>query len=144
MKKPLPVYGKGDNIRDWLWVEDHAKAIDLVFHKGEIGETYNIGGHNEWKNIDLILFLCDIMDDKLGKKKGESRGLITFVKDRAGHDMRYAIDATKIKNELGWVPSVTFEQGLKNTVEWYLNNQNWLENVTSGSYLEYYKEQYKN
>ena len=143
-EKPLPVYGKGDNIRDWLWVEDHAKAIDVIFHKGEIGETYNIGGHNEWKNIDLIHLLCDIMDDKLGRSKGESRGLITFVKDRAGHDMRYAIDATKIKNELGWVPSVTFEQGLKRTVEWYLNNQKWLENVTSGSYLEYYKEQYKN
>ena len=142
-EKPLPVYGKGENIRDWLWVEDHAKAIDDVFHKGEIGETYNIGGHNEWKNIDLIHLLCDIMDQKLGNSIGKSRELITFVKDRAGHDMRYAIDATKIKNKLGWIPSVTFEQGLKSTVEWYLENQKWMKNVTSGSYLEYYNEQYK-
>ena len=142
-EKPLPVYGKGENIRDWLWVEDHAKAIDDVFHKGEIGETYNIGGHNEWKNIDLIHLLCDIMDQKLGNSIGKSRELITFVKDRAGHDMRYAIDATKIKNKLGWIPSVTFEQGLKITVEWYLENQKWMKNVTSGSYLEYYNEQYK-
>ncbi len=142
-EKPLPVYGKGENIRDWLWVEDHAKAIDDVFHKGEIGETYNIGGHNEWKNIDLIHLLCDIMDQKLGNSIGKSRELITFVKDRAGHDMRYAIDATKIKDTLGWIPSVTFEQGLKSTVEWYLENQKWMKNVTSGSYLEYYNEQYK-
>lgn len=142
-EKPLPVYGKGENIRDWLWVEDHAKAIDDVFHKGEIGETYNIGGHNEWKNIDLIHLLCDIMDQKLGNSIGKSRELITFVKDRAGHDMRYAIDATKIKDTLGWIPSVTFEQGLKSTVEWYLENQEWMKNVTSGSYLEYYNEQYK-
>ena len=124
-------------------MEDHAKAIDDVFHKGEIGETYNIGGHNEWKNIDLIHLLCDIMDQKLGNSIGKSRELITFVKDRAGHDMRYAIDATKIKNKLGWIPSVTFEQGLKSTVEWYLENQKWMKNVTSGSYLEYYNEQYK-
>ncbi len=142
-EKPLPVYGKGENIRDWLWVEDHAKAIDDVFHKGQIGETYNIGGHNEWKNIDLIHLLCDIMDQKLGNSIGKSRELITFVKDRAGHDMRYAIDATKIKDTLGWIPSVTFEQGLKSTVEWYLENQKWMKNVTSGSYLEYYNEQYK-
>ena len=142
-EKPLPVYGKGENIRDWLWVEDHAKAIDVIFHKGEIGETYNIGGHNEWKNIDLIHLLCDILDQKLGNSIGKSRELITFVKDRAGHDMRYAIDATKIKNKLGWIPSVTFEEGLKSTVEWYLENQKWMKNVTSGSYLEYYNEQYK-
>jgi dTDP-glucose 4,6-dehydratase len=142
-EKPLPVYGKGENIRDWLWVEDHAKAIDVIFHKGEIGETYNIGGHNEWKNIDLIHLLCDILDQKLGNSIGKSRELITFVKDRAGHDMRYAIDATKIKNKLDWIPSVTFEEGLKSTVEWYLENQKWMKNVTSGSYLEYYNEQYK-
>jgi len=140
--KPLPVYGKGENVRDWLWVEDHARAIDVVFHKGKEGETYNIGGHNEWKNIDLVHLLCDTMDRKLNRPAGESRKLITYVKDRAGHDLRYAIDATKIKNELGWMPSITFEEGLEKTVDWYLNNQAWLNNVTSGNYQKYYEEQY--
>ena len=141
-KKPLPVYGKGENVRDWLWVVDHAIAIDLIFHEGKIGETYNIGGHNEWKNIDLIHFLCDLMDKKLGNEIGVSRNLITYVKDRAGHDLRYAIDASKIQNELGWNPSVTFEKGLESTVDWYLNNENWLNDVTSGVYQRYYDEQY--
>ncbi len=140
--RPLPVYGKGDNVRDWLWVVDHARAIDTIFHKGKVGETYNIGGHNEWKNIDIVHLLCDTMDEKLGREKGTSRKLITFVKDRAGHDKRYAIDATKIKNELGWLPSVTFEQGLDITIDWYLANQEWMDNITSGEYLNYYKEQY--
>lgn len=140
--KPLPVYGKGENVRDWLWVNDHARAIDEIFHNGKIGETYNIGGHNEWTNIDLVHLLCDIMDKKLGREKGESAKLITFVKDRAGHDLRYAIDATKIKNELNWTPSITFEVGLEKTVEWYLENEEWLNNVTSGAYQNYYKEQY--
>ena len=139
---PLPVYGKGENVRDWLWVVDHAIAIDLIFHKGKVGETYNIGGHNEWKNIDLIHFLCDLMDQKLGNENGESRNLITYVKDRAGHDLRYAIDASKIQNELGWIPSVNFETGLASTVDWYLNNENWLNDVTSGVYKRYYEEQY--
>ena len=141
-KKPLPVYGKGENVRDWLWVVDHAIAIDLIFHEGKIGETYNIGGHNEWKNIDLIHFLCDLMDKKLGNEIGVSRNLITYVKDRAGHDLRYAIDASKIQNELGWTPSVTFEKGLESTVDWYLSNENWLNDVTSGVYQRYYDEQY--
>jgi dTDP-glucose 4,6-dehydratase len=141
--KPLPVYGKGENVRDWLWVEDHARAIDVIFHKGKIGETYNIGGHNEWKNIDLVHLLCSIMDKKLGRAEGESAQLITYVKDRAGHDLRYAIDATKIKNELGWTPSITFEEGLEKTVEWYLNNEAWLNNITSGNYKEYYEQQYE-
>ena len=140
--KQLPIYGKGENIRDWLWVEDHARAIDLIFHDGKLGETYNIGGNNEWTNIDLVHLLCDILDEKLKNKPGTSRKLIKFVKDRAGHDMRYAIDATKIKNDLGWEPSVTFDQGLEKTVEWYLNNKEWLEHVTSGAYLEYYSKQY--
>lgn len=140
--KPLPVYGEGLNVRDWLWVVDHARAIDTVFHQGKIGETYNIGGHNEWKNIDLVNLLCDLMDEKLGNPKGASRKLITFVKDRAGHDLRYAIDATKIKDDLGWVPSVTFEEGLSKTVDWYLSNAEWLGNVTSGAYRNYYEEQY--
>lgn len=140
--KPVPVYGKGENVRDWLWVEDHARAIDVILHKGKNGETYNIGGHNEWKNIDLIRLLCRIMDKKLGRAEGESEKLITFVKDRAGHDLRYAIDATKLKNELGWMPSLQFEEGLEKTVDWYLNNQEWLENVTSGHYQKYYEEQY--
>jgi dTDP-glucose 4,6-dehydratase len=140
--KPLPVYGEGLNIRDWLWVADHARAIDDIFHKGVIGETYNIGGHNEWKNIDLVHLLCDTMDEKLGRDKGAARQLITYVKDRAGHDMRYAIDATKIKDELGWIPSVTFEEGLSKTVDWYLENEEWLENVTSGNYRSYYEDQY--
>ncbi len=141
-KKPLPVYGKGENVRDWLWVVDHARAIDLIYHKGKTGETYNIGGNNEWKNIDLIRVLCKIMDKKLGRRAGESEELITFVKDRAGHDLRYAIDSTKLSKELGWEPSVQFEEGLEITVDWYLKNREWLDNVTSGAYQEYYKEQY--
>lgn len=141
-QKSLPIYGKGENVRDWLWVEDHASAIDLIFHNGEFGETYNIGGHNEWKNIDLVHLLCDIMDEELNRSKGESRKLITYVKDRAGHDMRYAIDATKINDKLGWKPSVTFEQGLRNTVKWYLSNEKWLNDVTSGAYQRYYDEHY--
>ena len=142
--KPLPVYGEGVNVRDWLWVVDHARAIDDVFHKGRVGETYNIGGYNEWKNIDIVHLLCDTMDDKLGREKGASRELITFVKDRAGHDMRYAIDAAKIKKELGWEPSVTFEQGMDKTIDWYLANEEWMENITSGAYMDYYKNQYIN
>lgn len=141
-EKPLPVYGKGENVRDWLYVEDHATAIDLILREGKIGETYNIGGHNEWKNIDLIRLLCDKMDEKLGREKGTSQKLITFVTDRAGHDLRYAIDATKIKEDLGWVPSVTFEQGLQKTIDWYLENTEWLKNVTSGEYMKYYEEMY--
>lgn len=140
--KTIPVYGKGENIRDWLYVEDHANAIDLLFHKGRVGETYNIGGNNEWKNIDLILKLCEIMDQKLGRSKGTSAGLITFVKDRAGHDLRYAINAEKIQDELGWAPSLHFGKGLELTVEWYLANEQWLENVTTGEYQKYYEEQY--
>lgn len=141
--KPLPVYGKGENIRDWLWVNDHAIAIDLIFHKGTDGETYNIGGHNEWTNIDLIKELCSIMDERLGREKGSSEQLITYVKDRAGHDARYAIDASKIQKELGWVPSITFEEGLRNTVDWYLQNEAWLDRVTSGDYQNYYENQYQ-
>lgn len=141
--KALPVYGKGENIRDWLWVEDHARAIDVIFHNGKIGETYNIGGHNEWTNIDLIKVLCKVMDKKLGRKEGESEKLITFVKDRAGHDMRYAIDSSKLQKELGWVPSLQFEEGLEKTVDWYLANTEWLENITSGDYKDYYEKQYK-
>lgn len=140
--KPIPVYGKGENVRDWLWVEDHARAIDVILHKGKNGETYNIGGHNEWKNIDLIHLLCKIMDKKLGRAEGESAKLITFVKDRAGHDLRYAIDATKLKKELGWTPSLQFEEGLEKTVDWYLANQAWLDHVTSGDYKKYYEDQY--
>jgi dTDP-glucose 4,6-dehydratase len=143
-KKPVPVYGKGENIRDWLFVNDHASAIDLIFHKGNSGDTYNIGGNNEWKNIDLIQLLCKVMDQKLGRKEGESAQLITFVKDRAGHDLRYAIDSSKLQTELGWKPSVTFEQGLEKTVDWYLNNPEWLNHVTSGAYQNYYNEQYSN
>jgi dTDP-glucose 4,6-dehydratase len=142
-KKPLPVYGKGENVRDWLWVEDHANAIDLVFHKGKIGETYNIGGHNECTNIELVNLLCDIMDKKLSKNEGDSRKLITYVKDRAGHDLRYAIDATKIEKELGFKPSLNFQVGLEKTVDWYLDNKNWLDDVTSGNYQNYYKQHYK-
>lgn len=141
-KKPLPIYGKGENVRDWLFVEDHVKAIDVIFHNGTIGETYNIGGHNEWKNIDIIRELCKQMDAKLGRENGESEKLITFVKDRAGHDMRYAIDATKLKNELGWKPSLQFEEGLSKTIDWYLNNKEWLQHVTSGNYQNYYQTQY--
>jgi len=140
--RPIPVYGKGDNIRDWLFVEDHAAAIDLIFHKGRSGETYNIGGANEWTNIDLINKLCEIMDEELGREKGTSAKLITFVKDRAGHDQRYAIDFTKLKNELGWQPSLQFEEGLRRTVKWYLSNENWLNSVTSGDYQNYYQDQY--
>ncbi|WP_346858868.1 dTDP-glucose 4,6-dehydratase [uncultured Draconibacterium sp.] len=140
--KPLPVYGKGENVRDWLWVVDHARAIDVIFHKGEVGETYNIGGFNEWTNIDLIKVMCKKMDEKLGRRVGESEKLITYVKDRAGHDLRYAIDATKIKNELGWEPSLQFEEGIELTIDWYLENTEWLENVTSGDYQKYYQEQY--
>jgi dTDP-glucose 4,6-dehydratase len=139
----IPIYGKGDNIRDWLYVEDHASAIDVVFHKGGLGETYNIGGNNEWTNIDLIRLLCKIMDEKLGKESGSSEKLITFVKDRAGHDLRYAIDSTKLKTELGWEPSLTFEVGLPKTVDWYLDNEDWLNSVTSGAYQNYSKQQYQ-
>jgi len=140
--KPLPVYGKGENIRDWLWVEDHARAIDVIFHRGTPGETYNIGGHNEWKNIDLIRLMCRIMDRKLGRGEGTSEKLITYVKDRAGHDLRYAIDSSKLQRELGWTPSLQFEEGLEKTIDWYLNNEEWLAHVTSGDYLKYYEEQY--
>lgn len=140
--KPLPVYGDGNYTRDWLFVEDHAIAIDLVFHEGNNHETYNIGGFNEWKNIDLVKLLCQIMDQKLGREFGKSQELITYVKDRPGHDLRYAIDASKINKELGWKPSVTFEEGLEKTINWYLNNEDWLQNVTSGSYKDYYKKQY--
>jgi len=140
--KPIPVYGRGENIRDWLYVVDHANAIDVIYHSGKIGETYNIGGWNEWKNIDLIHELCKIMDRKLDRDDGESAKLITFVKDRPGHDLRYAIDSSKIKNELGWEPSLKFEEGLEKTVDWYLSNQDWLDEVTSGEYQKYYEEQY--
>lgn len=141
--KPVPVYGKGENVRDWLWVEDHARAIDVIFHEAASGQTYNIGGHNEWKNIDLIELLCGIMDRKLGRPEGESAKLITYVKDRAGHDLRYAIDATKLKRDLGWEPSLQFEEGLEKTVDWYLTNEDWLADVTSGHYQQYYEEQYE-
>ncbi|MBP0903724.1 dTDP-glucose 4,6-dehydratase [Mariniflexile gromovii] len=142
-EKPLPVYGDGNYTRDWLFVEDHARAIDLVFHKGENAETYNIGGFNEWKNIDLVKLLCKIMDVKLGRNIGHSEALITYVRDRPGHDLRYAIDASKINKELGWEPSVTFEEGLEKTIDWFLRNKEWLDNVTSGVYQTYYKNQYK-
>jgi len=140
--KPLPIYGKGDNVRDWLFVKDHAVAIDTILQKGKLGETYNIGGHNEWSNIDLVRLLCDKMDDKLNREIGTAQKLITFVKDRAGHDMRYAIDATKIEKELGWTPSVTFEEGLSQTIDWYFENKDWLDNVTSGEYAKYYAKMY--
>ncbi len=143
-KKPLPVYGKGENIRDWLWVEDHARAIDTIFHNGRIGESYNVGGLNEWTNIELVKYLCRLMDDKLGRNPGESEQLITYVTDRKGHDLRYAIDASKLENELGWTPSIQFEEGLEKTVDWYLNNQTWVEKVTSGAYQSYYNEMYSN
>ncbi len=142
--KPLPVYGKGENVRDWLWVNDHAKAIDVIFHNGKNGETYNIGGNNEWKNIDLVHKLCEIMDRKLGRASGESAKLITYVTDRAGHDFRYAIDASKLENDLGWKPSVEFAQGFEKTIDWYLENEVWLENVTSGNYQTYYSSMYTN
>jgi len=141
--KPLPVYGKGENIRDWLWVNDHASAIDVIFHEGKMGETYNIGGHNEWTNNDLIKLLCKIMDQKLGREEGTSVKLISYVKDRAGHDLRYAIDSTKLQNDLGWTPSLQFEEGLTKTVEWYLENTAWLDRITSGDYQSYYEDQYE-
>lgn len=141
--KPVPVYGKGENIRDWLYVVDHACAIDQVFHQGKVGDTYNIGGHNEWKNLDLIYLLCKIMDTKLGRPAGTSEKLITFVKDRAGHDLRYAIDSSKIQRELGWKPSLQFEEGLEKTVEWYLQNETWLNNIITGEYEKYYINQYE-
>ncbi|MCB9262395.1 MAG: dTDP-glucose 4,6-dehydratase [Flavobacteriales bacterium] len=140
--KPLPVYGKGENVRDWLFVNDHATAIDVIFHKGKTGETYNIGGNNEWKNIDLIKLMCKLMDEKLSRPNRTSEQLITYVKDRAGHDFRYAIDSTKLMTELGWKPSLQFEEGLSKTIDWYLANDDWLKNVTSGAYLDYYKKQY--
>lgn len=143
-EKSLPVYGEGLNIRDWLYVVDHARAIDVIYHGGKVGETYNIGGHNEWTNIDLIKVLCKQMDEKLGREKGSSEKLITYVKDRAGHDMRYAIDATKLKNELGWLPSLQFEEGLGKTIDWYLSSDVWLNNITSGNYNKYYEKQYTN
>jgi dTDP-glucose 4,6-dehydratase len=141
--KPLPVYGKGENVRDWLWVEDHAGAIDAIFHKGRIGEKYNIGGFNEWKNIDIVRLLCGIMDRKLGRPAGESAKLIEFVKDRPGHDLRYAIDAGKLNKELGWLPSLQFEEGLEKTVDWYLQHEEWIKHVTSGDYQHYYERQYE-
>jgi len=141
--RSLPVYGDGNYTRDWLYVQDHARAIDVIFHKGKNHETYNVGGFNEWKNIDLVKLLCKQMDEKLGREKGSSEKLITFVKDRPGHDKRYAIDAQKLNKELGWSPSVTFEEGLKKTIDWCLDNQEWLDNVTSGNYQEYYNKQYK-
>jgi dTDP-glucose 4,6-dehydratase len=140
--KPLPVYGKGENVRDWLWVDDHAIAIDTIFHKGKVGDKYNIGGFNEWKNIDIVNLLCKMMDKKLGRQDGESAKLITYVTDRPGHDLRYAIDATKLNEELGWKPSLQFEEGLEKTVDWYLQNQEWVHHVTSGDYQKYYNQQY--
>ena len=142
--KPLPVYGKGENVRDWLFVEDHARAIDIIFHKGRIADTYNIGGFNEWKNIDLIKVIIKTVDKILGNPEGYSDKLITYVTDRAGHDLRYAIDSTKLKNELGWEPSLQFEEGIEKTVRWYLDNQEWMDNITSGEYERYYENMYKN
>ena len=141
--KPLPVYGKGENVRDWLYVVDHARAIDLIFHRGKIGDTYNIGGFNEWKNIDIVKVLIRTVDRLLGRPEGTSDHLITYVTDRAGHDLRYAIDSTKLKQELGWKPSLQFEEGIEKTVRWYLDNQGWMDNITSGEYEKYYEEQYK-
>lgn len=142
-KKSLPVYGKGENIRDWLFVEDHASAIDVIFHGASPGSVYNIGGNNEWKNIELVKYLCRLMDSKLGRHAGESESLISYVTDRPGHDLRYAIDSSKLQSDLGWKPSVTFEQGLEKTVDWYLKNQDWLEHVTSGAYQDYYRKIYQ-
>lgn len=142
--RPIPIYGKGENVRDWLWVNDHARAIDVIFHDGVVGETYNIGGNNEWTNIDLIRKLCEVMDKKLNREPGTSASLITFVQDRAGHDIRYAIDSTKLMTELGWKPSLQFEEGLEKTVDWYLQNEEWLNNVVSGGYQKYYEEMYGN
>ncbi len=141
--KPLPIYGKGENVRDWLYVEDHVRAIDTIFHNGKVGETYNIGGHNEWTNLNLVKELCRQMDEKLGREKGSSEKLITYVTDRAGHDLRYAIDASKLKNELGWLPSLQFEEGISKTIDWYLNNKEWLDDVTSGGYQLYYDTMYR-
>ena len=143
-RKPLPVYGKGENVRDWLYVEDHARAIDIIFHKGKVAETYNIGGFNEWKNIDIIKVVIKTVDRLLGRKEGEDLDLITFVTDRAGHDMRYAIDSRKLQRELGWEPSLQFEEGIEKTVRWYLDNQAWLDNITSGEYEKYYESMYAN
>ncbi|MBR4525479.1 MAG: dTDP-glucose 4,6-dehydratase [Bacteroidales bacterium] len=143
-RKPLPVYGKGENVRDWLYVEDHARAIDVIFHKGKIGDTYNIGGFNEWKNIDIVKVLIKTTDRLLGRAEGEDMDLITYVTDRAGHDLRYAIDSTKLQKELGWEPSLQFEEGIEKTVRWYLDNQDWLDNVTSGDYQKYYENMYAN
>jgi dTDP-glucose 4,6-dehydratase len=143
-KIEIPVYGKGENIRDWLWVEDHARAIDVIFHNGKLGESYNVGGLNEWTNIDLVRYLCKILDTKLNREFGESAQLIKFVKDRAGHDARYAIDASKLEKELGWKPSLKFEEGLEKTVDWYLSNQEWTEKITNGSYKDYYQKMYNN
>ncbi len=140
--KPLPIYGKGENVRDWLYVEDHAAAIDLIFHQGKVGETYNIGGHNEWTNIDLVKEICRQMDTKLGREAGASEKLITYVTDRAGHDLRYAIDASKLQEQLGWVPSLQFEEGISKTIDWYLQNQKWLTDITSGAYRDYYEGLY--
>lgn len=142
-KRALPVYGKGENVRDWLYVEDHAEAIDLIYHKGKDQETYNIGGENEWSNINLIKLLCADMDEKLNRSNGESENLISYVKDRAGHDFRYAIDCSKIKKDLGWSPKITFEEGLRKTIDWYLTNDTWIQNIKTGSYQEYYKAQYE-
>jgi dTDP-glucose 4,6-dehydratase len=143
-KKPLPVYGKGENIRDWLFVEDHASAIDVIFHNAQPGSIYNIGGNNEWKNIDVVNTLCSLLDKKLDRSKGESGQLITYVKDRPGHDLRYAIDSSKLQNELGWEPQADFATGLEKTVDWFLSNRDWLDHVTSGAYLKYYSQMYQN
>ena len=140
--KPLPIYGKGENIRDWLHVQDHVEAIDLIFHEGAVGETFNIGGHNERQNIELVKLLIELVDKKLNRKQGTSLELITYVKDRAGHDMRYAIDAEKLQNVLGWTPKYTVEQGMEQTVDWFLENENWINNIVSGDYLNYYEKQY--
>ena len=142
-RKPLPVYGKGENVRDWLYVEDHARAIDVIFHNGKIADTYNIGGFNEWKNIDIIKVVINTVDRLLGRKEGEDMDLITYVTDRAGHDLRYAIDSSKLQRELGWEPSLQFEEGIEKTVKWYLENQEWLDNITSGDYEKYYDSMYK-
>ncbi len=142
--KPLPVYGKGENVRDWLFVEDHARAIDLIFHRGTVAETYNIGGFNEWKNIDLIKVIIRTVDRLLGNPKGTSDNLITYVTDRPGHDMRYAIDSRKLQRELGWEPSLQFEEGIEKTVRWYLDNEEWMDNITSGDYQRYYDDMYSN
>ena len=142
-RKPLPVYGKGENVRDWLYVEDHARAIDLIFHEGKVAETYNIGGFNEWKNIDIIKVVINTVDRLLGRPEGADMDLITYVTDRAGHDMRYAIDSSKLQRELGWEPSLQFEEGIEKTVRWYLDNQDWMDNVTSGDYQKYYDDMYR-